>query len=809
MTQEKGLSVRQVKKAQQKYGPNRLPEKPPPSSFSIFVSQLKNPLVYVLLSASFVTFILGDYSDTTIILLAVVINTLLGFVQEKRASNTLVALKQMVHPTTKVVRSGQMVEIPVEEVTVGDLVILNQGMRIPADGSLIMANRMFVDESMLTGESRPVEKEKSSEVFMGTVVASGRGKMIVEKIGKETQMGSIALQIQEPDEETPLKKQISQFSKQLTILVLALIIFVFFVGVVSGQEFKSIFTTSVALAVSAIPEGLLIGVTVVLAIGMQRIAARKGLVRHLISAETLGAVTTICTDKTGTLTVGRMRVVEALGDKKNLAKQSILANDLDDPIVIAAWEWAKKQSGGEMLLQKYERLDSIPFSSSTRFFVSLNKWNKKKNMLFVNGAAEYLLEWSNLSSAKKQKIYDQIDKLTSEGKRVLGMARKTVACSYKKINEKNVKVNLEWVGLLVFEDPVRRGVQAALQNTKRAGMRTLIITGDYAKTARAVADQLGLNLREENILTGAELTNLSSSNLAKKLKDPEAFLFARTTPEQKLKIVEALKENGEVVAMMGDGVNDAPALKKADIGIVVGSATDVAKSSADLVLLDSNFATIVAAVEEGRAIFDNIRKVVLYLMTDAFSEIVAIIGSIIIGLPLAVTAVQILWINLVSDGFPNLALTVDPKSDDLMRRPPRTTGSSVVANWMKVLIALVSMVGGVGALLLFVFYFNKTNDLVLARSVAFAALGINSLVYVFSIRTLTKPFWSQDIFKNKWLNIAVFGGMVLQFLPFSLKVLQRFFEVKPLNLVQLAAIFAVALVMFIIIEVSKIFIKEQ
>lgn len=809
MSQQRGLSARQAKKAQKKHGPNKLPEKPPPSSFSIFVSQLKNPLVYVLLVASVVTLVLGEYSDTVIILLAVVINTLLGFVQEKRASSALEALKQMVHPTTKVVRSGQMVEIPIEEVAVGDLVVLNQGMRIPADGSLIMSNRMFVDEAMLTGESRPVEKKEGSEAFMGTVVTSGRGEMVVEKIGKETQMGGIALRVQEPDEQTPLKRQISQFSKQLTALVLGLVLFVFVVGSLSGMRFEEIFSTSVALAVSAIPEGLLIGMTAVLAIGMQRIAARKGLVRHLVSAETLGAVSTICADKTGTLTAGRMKVVEVLGNKKMLAEQAKLANDLDDPIVIAAWEWAKKQIESDISEHKNERIDSIPFSSKARFFASLNKWSSKKNMLFVNGAAEYLLEWSSLSASEKQKVYKQIDKLTLDGKRVLGMARKTTSSSYKKINEKNVKTNLDWVGLLAFEDPVRRGVQAALKKTQKAGIRTLIITGDYTQTALAVMKKLELEIKDENVLTGSDLLTLSQENLAKKLTGNEIYLFARTTPDQKLKIVEALKENGEVVAMMGDGVNDAPALKKADIGIVVGTATDVAKGSADLVLLDSNFATIVAAVEEGRGIFDNIRKVILYLMTDAFSEIVAIVGSILMGLPLAVTAVQILWINLVSDGFPNLALTVDPKAEGLMSRRPRPANSNVVANWMKVLISSVSLVGGVSALILFQYYFNQTSDLILARSVAFATLGVNSLVYVFSIRTLTKPFWSQNMFKNKWLNAAVVGGLILQFLPYSLQSLQRFFEVKPLNVTQLSTVFAAALSMFIIIEVSKVFIKAK
>ena len=787
----------------EKFGYNKFPENTPPSSFSIFFSQLKNPLVYVLLAASVVTLFLGEYPDTLIILVAVFINTVLGFVQEKRANTALSALKQMVRPTTKVLRSGHLVEIAVELLVPGDLVILDQGVRVPADGKFVEANRVFVDESMLTGESNPVAKEKMSEAFMGTIVTAGRGKMIVEKTGGKTQMGNIAIQVQEAEEDTPLKRQIAQFSRQLTVLVLGLVVFVFIVGLISGEEFEYIFTTSVALAVSAIPEGLLIGVTAVLALGMQAIARRKGLVRHLVSAETLGAVSTICVDKTGTLTQGKMKVVKATGNKKQLVMQSLLANDLDDPIVVAAWEWAKREK--DFNESKYKRLDSIPFSSKTRYFASLSTFNNNKNVMFVNGAAEYLLEWSSLSSPKKQKIYEQIDELTSEGKRVLGMARKITSNSYKKINEKHLKNNLDWVGLLVFEDPVRRGVSATFSKTKQAGLRTIVITGDYMQTALAVVKELDLDIKSENVFVGDDLKNISPQALSAKMaKNPkEAFLFARTTPDQKLKIVDALKKNGEVVAMMGDGVNDAPALKKADIGIVVGSATDVAKESADLVLLDSNFSTIIAAIEEGRGIFDNIRKVMLYLISDSFEEIFAVIGAIILNLPLPVTAAQILWINLVSDGFPNLALTVDPKEPDIMRRSPRSSKEPLVPVWMRILILIVSGFGGLVALAIFYYYhYNVDNDQ-LARSVAFVTLGINSLVYVFSIRSLHKPFWRENPFKNKWLNLAVAVGVVFQFIPFLNSATRRFFDLATLSIQDVGVVFAASFVMFIMIETSK------
>lgn len=802
-----GLSEKEAKKRLQIYGSNVLPEKPPPSAIIVFLSQLKNPLVYILLAASLITFFLRELADTFIILVAVFINTILGFVQEERANKALYSLKKLIEPHAKVIRSKMLKELPVEMIVPGDLVILEQGMKIPADGRLINANRFFVSEAVLTGESVPVQKSAGKDVFMGTIVTSGRGEMIVEKTGRNTEIGKIALDIQKEKEDTPLKKQLSIFSRQLTILVVILISFVFLIGVLRDKEISELFTTSVALAVSAIPEGLLVGLTVVLAIGMQRILKKKGLVRNLVSAETLGGVTTICVDKTGTLTKGKMQVVEVYGDEEGLKKQAILANDLDDPLVIAAWEWAvKKQKASPGKLRKlYPRIDSIPFSSKSRFFASLNK-DQKTSTLFVNGAPEYLLSWSKISSQKKEKTEEKIKKLTQSGYRVIGFARRT-NLNFKSISENDVKKDLEFIGLLAFSDPVRPQVEKALEKTQKAGIKVLVITGDYPETAMSVMKRIGLDVDIQTTITGSKLANISPRELQKKLKNNEVKLFARTTPDQKLKIVEALKNNGEVVAVMGDGVNDAPALNESDIGIVVGNATDVAKETADLVLLDSNFATIVEAIEEGRGIFDNIRKIILYLMSDAFEEIIAVIAAIIFALSLPVTAVQILWINLVSDGLPNLALTIDPKSPGIMNRPPRSPQENVVSAWMRELIVIVSLAGGLVAFLLFYITIIKTNNIALARSIAFATLGVNSLVYVYSVRTLKNPFWKENAFSNKWLNISVIAGLILQFIPFSTQSLRHFFELEQLSPLHLALIFSSSLFMFIIIELGKIYFR--
>ena len=807
-----GLTRKEAAARSKRFGPNALPEKPPPSNFSILASQLKSPLVYVLVVAGLVTFSLGHRADTVILFAGVVLNTILGFFQEKKASNALYSLRKLVHPEAVVIRDGAREKIDVTQVVPGDICVLNKGDKVPADGRVSFANRLFVDESMLTGESVPVSKTEKDGISMGTIITSGQAKMVVEKIGKETQIGAIASQVQEFDIETPLRRQLKTFSKQLSIIVVLLVFFVFIIGLISGKDLVDILTAAVALAVSAIPEGLLVSLTVVLAIGMQRILKREGLVRNLMSAETLGGVTTICIDKTGTITQGKMQVVDVIGSRRNLAKQGFLANDLEDPMTIAVDVWAKDELknihlSADNLKKNHTRLDSIPFSSKDRYFVSLNDWGSKGNMLFVNGAPEYLIKLSKLSNEEKKEIKTQFELLTKQGKRVIGYARKVV--SDERVEKKLIK-DLEWVGLIAYEDPVREGVKEAFEKTKNAGIKTIVITGDYIDTAVAVMNSINLEVERSQIITGDEINKLIDVDIARMLKNKDGVkLFARTTPDQKLIIVNALKKNGEVVAMMGDGVNDAPAINKADIGIVVGEATDVAKETADLVLLDSNYSTILAAIEEGRGIFDNIRKIVLYLLSDAFEEIIIVVGALLLGLPLPVTAAQILWINLISDGFPDLALTVEPKVEGIMDNSPREPNESIVTSWMKLLIILISLTGGLIALALFIYYYQTTNDLILSRSVAFAALGVNSLVFVFSVRTLKEPFWRENPFSNKWLNLAVVGGLILQFLPFCIDGLGDFIGVTNPVYKAIVNIFLGSLITFIMIEITKSVIKKH
>jgi Ca2+-transporting ATPase len=514
--------------------------------------------------------------------------------------------------------------------------------------------------------------------------------------------------------------------------------------------------------------------------------------------------------KTGTLTEGKMKVVEVLGNRDELAKQAVLANDMDDPVVLAAWEWAKKVVDSPKELKKvYPRLDSIPFSSEYQFFASLNSWWKDQNVIFLNGAPEVIMEKCGLSKEEKQELQDQIDEQTSEGKRLIGMARKMVSDDKEELVQEDTKSGFEWMGILAFTDPVRSDVKDALKKTSKAGIRLMVITGDYAKTAQSVMRQLELDVAPERVILGEQLKDMAEKDLLDLIRSTDQpLLFARTKPNQKLKIVEVLKRNGEVVAMMGDGVNDAPAVSKADIGIVVAEASDVAKESADLVLLDSSFSTIVAAIEEGRGIFNNARKVILFLMCDAFEGIFLVLVSTVMRLPLPVTAMQILWINLISDGFPNLALTVDPKTPDIMNRPPRSPKENLVAPWMYKLIGVVSLTGGVTAYILYTTFLNRSGDLTLARSIAFATIGVNSSIYVYSVRTLTRHFWKSPIFENKWLLIAVLASFVFQFLPFWIAPMRKVFNVVPLG-VNWSWVFLASFIVFMVIEVFKLLFKRS
>jgi len=791
-----GLSQNEAEKQLKIFGLNEIEKKKQISDWQLVLEQVKSPLIYVLLGAMVVTGpVLKDIEDTILIGLAVVFNTILGFFQEKKASRALQALAAVLGPRAKVKRKGEWQEIEASQVVPGDVVRLELGSKIAADGVVIKADSLAVNESILTGESVVVVKKMKEKVFMGTIVAGGIGEMRVENTGEKTEFGKIASSLEETKEtETPLQQQIGRVARVMTFIVLGVCLIVVGVGIGTGLGWKEIFPIAVALAVASIPEGLAVALTVILAIGMQRMLKRKALTRKLVAAETLGGVTVICCDKTGTLTEGKMKVVKAISrNESELKLAARLCNDMRDPLEVAMMEWALHSQG--KLGKEYMRLDEIPFDPKHKFIATLHSIPGEANLLFVSGAPEVIL--SRCKGVDQADELKKIETEASKGFRLVGFAVKNKV-EGEKIKENEIE-NLTWLGVLVYDDPVRKGVREVIEKAKAAGITIKVITGDYLATAEAVMRKLGI---EGEGIDGTVLENLSESELKQQIG--RVVLFARTKPDQKLRIVETLQNLGEVVAMLGDGVNDAPALKKADVGVVVNEASDVSKETADMILLDSNLGTILAAVAEGRLIRDNLKKVIIYLMADAFAEILIVLMSLIVGTPLAVSAGMILWINLISDGFPNLALTVEPAEGDLLKNKPERRKNWLIDGQVSWLIGLISLTSAITAFGAFWYYWhNPSFGLDHARSVAFTLLGLNSLVYVWSARSLSKPMWRVNWLQNKWLIVGVFTGIGLQILGLYSKAGQRLLNTVALNFSEWLVIGLGSLLMIVIVEGVK------
>jgi len=803
-----GLTSVEAQKRLEKFGPNELKKKKEFSSLKLFFSQFKSPLVYILVLAGLVTLFLQDFIDTIVIFVAVFLNTILGFYQEQKAQKALSALRKLLSLKAKVIRGGKQQEIEASQVVPGDMVVLTIGSLAPADGVLVESTDLSVNEAILTGESMPVSKnvaaspdkpKKENIVFMGTAMVTGIAKMLVTKTGMETEMGKIGKAVEEIEEEkTPLQIQLGKLAKILAMVVGAVTVVIFVFGKLLGYDPLEMFTTSVAVAVAAIPEGLVVTLTVILALGMQRILKRKAIVRKLLAAETLGSVSMICADKTGTLTEGKMQVVKAdFVDQKLGQKAAILCNDMRDPLEVAMWEWAKKTVAPKAIQEQNPRLDEIPFSPQTKMIATLHP-----GLLLVSGAPEVLLARSSLKQKEKETWKKKFEEYGKKGYRLVGFGYKKFENSkIRKLSNSSLE-GLEWLGLLIYEDPVREGVKAALNECQRAGIRVKVITGDYAPTAVAVLRQLDMKFDSQTqVMTGEELETVSENELKRKVD--RVVLFARTTPEQKLKIVQALKDQGEVVAMTGDGVNDAPALKIADIGIVVGEAADVAKETADIVLLDSNFSTIVHAVEEGRTIFENIKKVVLYLLSDSFTEVILIGGSLLLRLPLPVTAAQILWVNLIEDTLPGIALAFEPEEKEIMAEPPRPRGMPILDLELKTLIFIIGITTDLILLSLFYWLLKGFLHLHYIQTVMFVALGIDSLFICFACRSLKQTIFQKKFFSNKLLLLSLGIGFLLLTLAVYLPFLQTFLRTHALGVREWLVLFALGIFNLVAIEATK------
>ncbi len=852
---EKGLSSAEAAERLKVYGYNQIREEAHVHPFWIFLGQFKSPIVWILLVAMLISLFVKEYVDFYVIGAIVILNSVLGFVQEYRAERAIEALKKMISLKATVLRDGQERDIDASEVVPGDILLLDTGDKIPADARLLESVNLQTQEAALTGESLPVRKEigtfkkevavadRHNVVFSSTIITNGHARAVVTSTGMRTEIGKIAKLIQESEPEpTPLQKTLKKLGMYIGILVVIVAVLVFVVGVIKvDQPITAILLTAIALAVAAIPEGLPAVVTVGLSIGVQRMARKNALVRNLPSVETLGACSVICSDKTGTLTHNEMTVrklyvnrqeVEVAGsgyspegyfsrDAKNfelllrigavnnnakLRKENAAWQVFGDPTEAALIVSAKKAKlDTETLHDKYPRVGEIEFTSERKRMTTLHAIDKTK-VAYAKGAPEVVLSLCSkilvngheqrLTREEKQSILVQNEKFAKQALRVLGFA-------YKELKGVDAKSDPEkdmvFVGLQAMIDPPRREVKDAIDKCRTAGIKVVMITGDHITTAQAVAKELGI---EGRAITGLELDQIE--DLSEEVEN--IAIYARVNPAHKLKIIQALKSNGHIVAMTGDGVNDAPALKKADIGIAMGiMGTDVAKEASGMILADDNFATIVRAIEEGRRIYDNIQKYLAYLLSGNIGEVLVILSSILLGLPLPLIAIQILWINLVTDGLPALALGVDPAEPGVMQRPPRKADENIFRS-IRPYIYVYPLILTVATMWLFDAF--QQTSLVKAQTVAFTSIVMFELFQAISCRSVRQPVFAVGLFANKWLWAAVFSSLALHLLIMYVPFLQGVFSMAALSVGEWAQIVGAALTGFIYLEVHKFLVKK-
>ncbi len=856
-----GLTQDEAQLRLDKNGKNELPSKKPTSKYFIFFSQFNSPLIYILIFAGLLSLLIKDFSDAIIIFFTVLINTVIGYIQEQKASNALSKLKSLIEHKANVFRNGHEIEIDSKNIVVGDVIYLKAGNKVPADARIIEAVNLQVNEASLTGEAYPSNKsispvspgaavaDRSSMIFAGTVVARGSGRAVVVATGLNTEIGNIAKMVsEEKDGKTPLQKRLTTFSKQIGFYIVLVNILLLIIGLMRGEEISIMFLTAVALVVAAIPEGLTVAVTVVLTVGMQKILKQKSLVRRLVATETLGSTTVICTDKTGTLTEGVMHVahivigekefeIDALGSRQNLEEAKIVSLALqtslmcNDAIIenpddeLSSWKIiggatdvalysAAIQSGlnKDKLLKAEPLVDELPFESDLKYMITLHK-RKKGYVLYEKGAPERLIEKSShfyhhgkkskINPKEKIKLNATYKKLASKGLRIVGVAyREFDKLEWEKGDKwSSIDEELTFIGFIALKDPLRVETKETFELCQRAGIRPVIITGDYHLTAKAIASELGMKISDDNIATGADLDKMDDEELLEHVQRVD--VYARVNPHHKLRIVKALKARGEVVAMTGDGINDSPALKAADIGIALGNGTDIAKETSDMVLLDNNFKTIVNAVKYGRMIFDNIRKIILYLVSDSFSQIILIAGSIILGFPLALLPAQILWMNIVQGGFPAFALANEEEGEGVMDKKPLKRSEPIMNREMKTIIFVVGFLRDIFIFGIFAYMMRTSVDIEYARTFLFVSLAICSLLNVFSFRLLNRQIWTSNPFTNKFLNISVFVNLSLILLAVYFAPLQVILKTVPLGVYSWIAIGVIAIMTNILIEFVK------
>lgn len=883
-----GLSSEESQRRLKEYGPNELKEKKKGTPLMMFLGQFKDFMILVLIAAAVISGIIGEPSDTIAIVVIVVVNAIIGFIQEYRAEKAMAALKKMAAPIATIIRDGRPANIPASELVPGDIAILEAGKLIPADIRLIEAAQLKIEEAALTGESIPIEKhtkvlhdemlplgDRKNMAYKGTMVSYGRGNGIVVATGMDTELGKIAAMLQEEEEvKTPLQKRLASFGQKLALATLAICAIVFGVGILRGEEPVLMFLTAISLAVAAIPEALPAVVTISLAIGVKKMVRQNALIRKLPAVETLGSVTYICSDKTGTLTLNKMTVEEiymdgevissqlsAISNKKNklisdlpiyqfndspihlLMTALALSNDavtdkdgdvIGDPTEIALFSVARDYGFDKRELEKeFPRVAEIPFDSDRKLMTTLHRAVEQKSrraevsnseipyspihlftyspyVSFTKGAIEALIDMADniltsegIKAIDKKEIHQVNERMAAEGLRVLGIAMRAWDSLPDDMSPENVETGLTILGLCGIMDPPREEAKEAVSLCKTAGINPVMITGDHPITAWAIARCIGI-LEEDysSVITGGELEKLPLNEFEKRVE--YISVYARVAPEQKLKIIKALQDKGQFIAMTGDGVNDAPALKRADIGVAMGiTGTDVAKESAHMILLDDNFATIIKAVKEGRKIYDNIRKFAKYLLTTNSGEIWTLFLAPLIGLPIPLLPIQILWINLMTDGLPALALSAEPAEGDVMKRPPRHPKESIFAHGLGIHTIWVGLLMA-GLCLSVQAWAIKTGHFHW-QTMVFAVLCLTQLGHVLAIRSEKESLFKIGLFSNKPLLGAVLLSFGLQMATIYIPALNPIFKTEPLTLNELMLTLVVSSVVFFAVEGEKFF----